>query len=153
MIKEGDKAPDFTLPGSDGKDHTLGEFRGKLLVLYFYPRDMTPGCTIEANNFNKHLDELKGMGAEVVGVSNDSVESHGKFAGKCKLDFLLLSDQKSKMIKDYDSYANKGIFGFGTVRNTYIIKDGTVIRAFGKVNAVAHINEVLDAVKELNQGK
>lgn len=144
MVKKGDKAPDFRLKGNDGRIHSLADFKGKYLVLYFYPRDMTPGCTIEANNFNKRLGELKRLKAEVVGVSNDSIEKHGKFATKCDLKFLLLSDESNKTMKAYGAYGSRGVFGIGTLRNTYVIKDAKVLQAFEKVNAMRHVDEVVE---------
>src|SRR5271170_1344459 len=113
MLSEGSKAPDFGLKGNDGKSHRLSDFRGKDVVLYFYPGDDTTGCTIEAKGFNESLDRFRKRGAEIIGVSKDSVESHRKFCGKYSLRFLLLSDPESKIIKMYDSYGNKGAFGFG----------------------------------------
>jgi len=148
MVKEGDKAIDFELDGSDGKRHTLAEFKGKYLVLYFYPKDNTPGCTIEANEFNKKLDEIRRLGAEVVGVSKDSIESHGRFKEKYDLNFLLLADPDSRIIKAYGAYGNRGIFGEGTLRNTYIIgKDGRIKRIFEKVSPKGHADEVIEFLK------
>lgn len=147
MVKEGEKAPDFRLMGSDGKEHTLGEFKGKYLVLYFYPRDDTPGCTTEAKEFNAALADFEKKGAKVVGVSKDSLESHGKFKKKYGLEFLLLSDPDSKTIKAYGSYGDRGIFGMGTLRNTFVIgKDGKVAKVFEKVSPKGHGTEVASCI-------
>ncbi len=148
MLKEGDKAPDFELDGSDGEKHRLKEFNGKYLVLYFYPKDDTPGCTIEANEFNKKLDDIRKLGAEVVGVSKDDLKSHGKFKEKYDLKFLLLSDTSSDMIKGYGAYGDRGIFGVGTLRNTYIIdKNGKVAKIYEKVKPKGHATEVIEFLK------
>ena len=149
MLSEGDMAPDFKLPGSDGKEHSLRELRSKYVVLYFYPKDNTPGCTIEANNFNKRLDEIRKLNAEVIGISKDDYKSHEKFMNKYELKFLLLSDTESKTIKDYGAYGDRGIFGVGTLRNTYLIgKDGRIIKIFEKVNPKGHADEIISAIKE-----
>ena len=153
MVKKGSKAPDFKLPGSDGKEHSLNDYSKKYLVLYFYPRDMTPGCTMEANAFNKSISNIRKLNAEVVGVSNDDLERHDRFSQKCDLDFVLLSDTKNKAIKAYGAYGDRGIFGKGTLRNTYIIKNGKVVAAFEKVNPTNHVNVVLKTLKELNANK
>ncbi len=148
MIEVGKSAPDFQLDGSDKKKHTLSEFRGRYVVLYFYPKDNTPGCTIEANEFNKHLPEIRKLGAEVVGVSKDDLKSHDKFIKKCELNFLLLSDPESKTIKEYGAYGDRGIFGMGTLRNTYLIgKDGKLLAKFEKVNPKGHAQEIIEALK------
>ncbi len=148
MVHEGEKAPDFELVGSDGKKHTLKEFEGKTLVLYFYPKDDTPGCTTEAKNFNKKLDEVRALGAEVIGVSKDNTKSHEKFCNKYSLNFLLLSDPDSSMIKSYGAYGDRGIFGMGTLRKTYIIdKNGKISKIFEKVKPDKHDMEVLDFLK------
>ena len=110
MAKER-KALDFRLPDQNGKMHSLKEFKGKSLVLYFYPRSMTPGCTIEAKQFSNRIKEFRALNAEVVGVSNDDVAKQQKFTEKCSLKILLLSDEKSKTIKDYGAYGNRGVFG------------------------------------------
>ncbi len=149
MLSEGDMAPDFKLPGSDGKEHSLSGLRGKYVVLYFYPKDNTPGCTIEANNFNKRFDEIRKLNAEVIGISKDDYKSHEKFINKYELKFLLLSDTESKTIKNYGAYGDRGIFGVGTLRNTYLIgKDGKIIRIFEKVNPKSHADEIISAIKE-----
>ncbi len=148
MLKEGDAAPDFELDGSDGAKHRLKDYRGKYLVLYFYPKDNTPGCTIEANEFNKKLEEIRKLNAEVIGVSKDDLKSHGKFMDKYGLKFLLLSDTDSKTIKDYGAYGDRGIFGMGTLRNTYIIgKDGKIAKIYEKVKPKGHASEVIEFLK------
>jgi thioredoxin-dependent peroxiredoxin len=147
MINVGDNAPDFSLKGIDGKNHKLSDFKGTNVVLYFYPRDDTPGCTIEAKGFNKSFGILKGLNAEVIGISNDPVESHKKFCNKYSLGILLLSDVNNKVIKMYDAYGDKGIFGKGTLRKTYIIdKDGKITKIFGKVRPLGHNKEVIEAL-------
>lgn len=147
-LNVGEVAPDFSLMGSDRRNHTLSEFKGKYLVLYFYPKDNTPGCTIEANEFNKHLGEIKQLGAEVVGVSKDDLDSHDKFKDKCSLKFLLLSDPDSKVIKAYGSYGSRGIFGVGTLRNTFVIgKDGRLAKIYEKVSPKGHAEEVVEFLK------
>jgi peroxiredoxin Q/BCP len=146
VIEEGKSAPNFVLKGSDGKMHSLKEFYGKNLVLYFYPKDDTPGCTMEAKSFNEYLDRIKEHAA-VVGVSKDNFDSHCKFSDKYGLRFLLLSDPESKTIKAYDSYGSRGIFGMGTLRRTFIIgKSGKVLKIFPKVSPIKHGKEVLDAL-------
>ncbi|MDE1874260.1 MAG: peroxiredoxin [Candidatus Micrarchaeota archaeon] len=148
MITIGSKAPGFELEGSDGKRHTLEEFKGGYLVLYFYPKDDTPGCTTEACGFRDAINEIRKAGAEVVGVSKDNLGSHGKFKEKYKLNFLLLSDPDSKTIKAYDSYGDRGIFGMGTLRKTYIIdKGGKVAKIYEKVKPDGHDREVLEFLK------
>ena len=149
-IKEGSKAPDFALPDANGKLHKLSEYKGKYLILYFYPRDNTPGCTIEAKEFNDALGTLKKAGAEVVGVSKDDQKSHTKFIDSCDLGFTLLSDPDSKTIKAYGSYGDRGIFGMGTLRKTYIIdKSGKIVKIFEKVKPFGHAKQVLAAIKEI----
>ncbi|MCL4374019.1 MAG: peroxiredoxin [Candidatus Marsarchaeota archaeon] len=148
MVKEGDKAIGFELDGSDGKKHTLGEFSGKYLVLYFYPKDNTPGCTIEANEFNKKVADIRKLGAEVVGISKDDLKSHAKFKDKYDLNFLLLSDPESRIIKAYGAYGNRGIFGYGTLRNTYIIgPSGKIVKIFEKVSPKGHADEVIQFIE------
>jgi thioredoxin-dependent peroxiredoxin len=150
MLNENEKAPDFSLMGSDGKKHTLRDFKGKNLVLYFYPKDDTTGCTIEAKCFNARMGEIRANDAVVVGVSSDDLESHDKFISKYDLDFLLLSDPKNETIKEYDSYGNKGAFGWGTIRNTFIIgKDGRILKIFKRVKAEGHDRQVLEFLRAM----
>jgi peroxiredoxin Q/BCP len=148
MVNEGEKAPDFLLVGSDGKKHAMKDFKGKYLVLYFYPKDDTPGCTTEAKDFNASRKEIKELGAEVVGISKDSPESHVKFCSKYSLDFILLSDPESSAIKAYGAYGDRGVFGKGTLRKTYIIdKNGIVVKVFPKVKPGGHDKEVIEFLK------
>jgi len=149
QIGEGDSAPKFNLKGSDGKMHSSDEFKGKYLVVYFYPKDNTPGCTAEACSFRDINDEIRKLGAEVIGISKDSVDSHNKFISKHQLNFLLLSDPDSKVIKEFGAYGNRGVFGFGTLRKTYIIdKTGKIVKIFEKIKPEEHAQKVLEYLKE-----
>ena len=152
MLEENSKAPEFELDGSDGRKHTISEFKGKYLILYFYPKDDTPGCTTEAKGFNSDIKKIRDMGAEVVGISKDDIKSHGKFCSKYGLSFLLLSDPDSKTIKAYGAYGDRGIFGVGTLRNTYIIgKDGRIAKAYTKVKPNGHSAEVIDFLSNVSK--
>ena len=145
-------APDFNLDGSDGKKHSLKEFSGRYLVVYFYPRDDTPGCTMEAKGFTSKLSVIRRFGADVVGISNDDIGSHVKFCSKYGLKVLLLSDPTSKTIKRYGAYGSRGIFGRGTLRKTFIVdRKGKIARIFPKVNPFGHETEIIAAIKELNK--
>lgn len=151
MLKEGDNAPAFSLMGSDGKRHELKDFRGRELVLYFYPKDNTPGCTLEAKCFNERMGDIKMTGAAVVGVSADDLESHGEFISKYNLGFLLLSDPGMVTIKDYEAYGNKGIFGMGIIRKTFIInKEGKIAKIFPRVRVNGHDKEVIEFLRSEN---
>lgn len=143
-MAEGSKAPDFSLKGTDGKNYKLSDFKGKNVVLYFYPKDNTTGCTLEAKAFNESLEKYRKLGVEIIGVSKDSIDSHKKFCDMYSLKFLLLSDPDSRVIKMYGAYGDKGAFGFGTIRTTYIIdKSGTIVKIFNRVHAQGHNEEVL----------
>jgi peroxiredoxin Q/BCP len=149
---EGKKAPAFSLEGNDGKKHSLEDYRGKTIVLYFYPKDDTPGCTKEACGFRDLGASLKKSGAVVLGVSKDSVESHNKFAGKYKLPFTLLSDPKTEVMKKYGAFGKKLMYGKnveGTIRSTVVISpQGEVIKHWSTVKkAEAHPEEVLSFLK------
>lgn len=147
MVKEGENAPDFELMGNDGKKHSLSEFKGRYLVIYFYPKDNTPGCTREACSFRDLMPEIEKK-AKVIGISKDPLESHNKFAGKYKLNFLLLSDPDSKVIKAYGAYGYRGAFGYGTLRKTYIIdKSGKVAKVIENVKPEEHAKIVLDFLR------
>lgn len=148
---EGEIAPDFTLAGSDGKEHSLKDYRGKKVILYFYPKDNTPGCTNEAIAFKENTENLSGLNAVVLGVSRDSLASHEKFINKFGLPFVLLSDAESQVCELYGVLKEKNMFGkksIGIERSTFVIdEEGKVIKEFRKVKVDGHINEVLEAVK------
>jgi peroxiredoxin Q/BCP len=146
---EGKSAPDFTLEGNDGKRHSLGDYKGKTVVLYFYPKDNTPGCTKEACGFRDLGTSLKKGGAVVLGVSKDSIDSHNKFAGNYKLPFTLLSDPKAEVMKKYGAFGKKMMYGKevqGTIRSTVVIgPKGDVIKHWPTVRkAEEHPQEVLE---------
>jgi len=144
----GDAAPDFTLPSGEGKDFSLKSFRGKKVVLYFYPKDDTPGCTKEACSFGENIARIRRKGAELIGVSADSPGSHKKFSGKYHLAFLLLSDESKKIIKAYGVWKEKSMYGkkyMGIERTTFIIDEqGAIAHIFSKVRVDGHTDEVLE---------
>jgi thioredoxin-dependent peroxiredoxin len=149
---EGQKAPAFSLEGNDGKKHSLEDYRGKTVVLYFYPRDDTPGCTKEACGFRDLGSSLKKSGAVVLGISKDSVESHNKFAAKYKLPFTLLSDPKTEVMKKYGAFGKKLMYGRtveGTIRSTVVIgPKGDVVKHWATVKkAEAHPEEIVNFLK------
>lgn len=151
---EGKKAPAFELPGAEGNKVALKDLVGKRnLVLYFYPRDMTPGCTTEACSFRDNMDAIRRLGAEIVGISGDSPESHQKFAAKHALNFPLLSDTGNKAGKLYGVYKKKSLYGrefMGYERTTFVIdRDGVIRRVFPKVKVSGHTAEVIAALKEI----
>lgn len=139
MLEVGTKAPEFTLPDQNGDMHTLAEYQGKKVILYFYPKDNTPGCTKQACGFGELYPEFLQKGAVVIGVSKDSVKSHENFAAKYDLPFTLLADPELTAIKAYDVWQEKKNYGkvsMGVVRTTYLInEDGIIERAFGNVKA------------------
>ncbi len=146
---EGKKAPAFTLEGSDGKKHKLKDYLGKTVILYFYPRDNTPGCTKEACGFRDIEQPLKELNAVVLGVSKDSLEAHAKFIDKFGLPFVLLSDPTTKMMAKYGAFGEKVLYGkksIGTIRSTVIIDPkGKVIKHWRKVpSAEKHPQKVLE---------
>jgi len=151
-LKVGDRAPDFTLPSSSGKNVRLSSLKGKQVVLYFYPRDDTPGCTIEACSFRDNLPKFAGLDAVVLGVSKDSLDSHAKFINKYSLNFTLLSDEAGIAHGLYDTWKEKVLYGkkyMGTERSTFIIgADGKIKRIFRKVNPQGHEAEVLAALND-----
>jgi len=153
MPNPGDEAPGFCLPDQDGNDVCLEEFRGQWVVLYFYPKDNTPGCTKEACAFTERLADFKGMDAVVLGVSKDSPESHRKFAGKHDLEFPLLSDTEHEAIELYGAWQPKKMMGrefMGSVRCTFIIDpEGKVAAVWPKVKVWGHADEVKARLAEL----
>lgn len=153
MLDIGTKAPDFLLPDENGQMHSLNEYRGKKVILYFYPKDNTPGCTKQACGFSELYPQFVEKDAVVLGVSKDSVASHKRFKEKYNLSFTLLSDPELTAIEAYDVWKEKKLYGkvsMGVVRTTYLIdEDGVIVRAFGKVKAAENPAQML---QELNEG-
>lgn len=150
MMQVGDKAPDFSLPDQDSRIVALKDLKGKTVVLYFYPKDNTPGCTQEACDFRDSLAKFKKRDIVVIGVSPDSVASHEKFAGKFELSFPLLSDDGRKLANAYGVYKEKNMYGkkvMGVERTTFIIgPDGTIQKIFPKVKVDGHIALILESL-------
>jgi peroxiredoxin Q/BCP len=150
-LKEGDKAPDFFLPASNGSTISLKSLAGKKVVLYFYPKDNTSGCTTEACSFRDSDAKLKKAGAVVLGVSADSIASHQKFAGKYSLPFPLLSDEGAKVATAYEAWGEKSLYGrkyMGMFRKTFLIDEkGRLAKIWPKVKPEGHAEEVLAAIK------
>jgi len=150
-LNEGDLAPDFTGVDQQGRTVKLSDYRGKKVVLYFYPKDNTPGCTAQACSLRDHYAELKQMGLEVIGVSTDSVASHQKFEQKYQLPFTLIADTDKQIVQAYGVYAPKKFMGksfLGTVRTTFIINEqGVIKKIIRKPNTARHAQEVMAAVR------
>lgn len=150
MLKVGDKAPDFNLPTGTGQHISLRELRGKKVVLYFYPKDNTPGCTKEACSFQENLPSLRRKGVVVLGVSADTPKAHAQFTKKYNLTFPLVSDEKKEMIKAYGVWKKKSTFGItfkGIERTTFIIdEEGTIQHIFPKVKVKGHVEEIRAAL-------
>ena len=150
MLEIGTKAPDFTLPDQDGNMVTLSSLQGQKVVLYFYPKDNTAGCTKQACNFGELFPQFREKGAVVLGVSKDSVASHKKFQEKYNLPFTLLSDTELKVIQAYDVWQEKNMYGkktMGVVRSTYLIDEkGVIVKAFGKVKAAENPQQMLEVL-------
>lgn len=150
MIDVGTKAPDFSLMDAEGKTWTLADFAGKTLVLYFYPKDDTPGCTIEACGFRDEFGGFAKRGVAVVGVSPDSQASHSKFRKKFDLPFILLSDPEKKILLAYGAYGEKTLYGGkvrGVIRSTFVIGgDGVVVKVFPKVTPAGHATKILEGL-------
>jgi thioredoxin-dependent peroxiredoxin len=146
-----EKAPVFNLHDQNGKQHSLEDYKGKYLVLYFYPKDDTPGCTKEACDFRDHIGGLRELGAEVLGVSSDDSSSHEQFAGKYGLNFPLLTDEGALIAKAYGAYGQKNMYGKiseGIIRKTFLIDpNGSIIKAWGKVSVEGHVEQVTAALK------
>jgi len=152
MIKENSKAPNFKLPSSNNKSFEINKSLGKYLVIYFYPRDNTPGCTNEAKDFSKLYKEFKKKNCEIVGISKDSIESHRKFISKYKIPFQLLSDEKIIALKKYGTWGEKSMYGkkfMGIKRTTVLINlKGKIIKIWNNVKVTDHAKEVLNFLKE-----
>ena len=144
------KAANFTLPSTNKKSFTLNESLGKYVVLYFYPKDDTSGCTIETNDFNKLLNKFKKLDCIIFGVSKDSLESHKKWSKKLKLKFDLLSDEKKISLKGYKVWAKKKFMGrefMGTIRSTFVIERSKIVKEWRNVKAIGHAKEVLNFIE------
>ena len=148
MLDVGIKAPDFTLPDKDGNNISLSDFIGKKIILYFYPKDNTPGCTKQACAFAANFEKFKEIDAVVIGISKDSTASHSKFAAKYNLPFILLSDTELVAIQAYDVWKEKKLYGkvnMGVVRTTYIIdENGTIEKVMPKVKPDTNAAEILE---------
>ena len=153
MIAEGQQAPDFTLPDQDGNQVKLSELRGQPVVLYFFPKADTPGCTTQACGIRDHRSDYEGTGARVVGVSPDTVTAQRKFADKYGLDFTLLADENHEVADLYDVWGEKKMYGktyMGVSRETFLIdSEGKVVKIFPKVSPKTHDEVVLEALSEL----
>jgi thioredoxin-dependent peroxiredoxin len=153
VLAVGQKAPDFAVAFASDDEITSESIKGKHKVIYFYPKDDTPGCTIEAKDFRDHIDSFKNAGAVIIGVSKDSVKSHDKFKEKFCLPFPLASDEGGTMCEDYGVWVEKSMYGkayMGIERTTFLIdKNGIIRNIWRKVNVEGHVKEVLEAVRKL----
>ncbi|WP_411169150.1 thioredoxin-dependent thiol peroxidase [Clostridium sp. MB05] len=147
----GKLAPNFTLMGSDGKEHKLSDYRGKKVIVYFYPKDNTPGCSTEACDFRDNITEISDLNAIVLGISKDNLNSHNKFIEKFNLPFVLLSDEEKVVCQLYDVIKEKNMYGkkvLGIERSTFIIdENGILINEFRKVKVKGHVDALLEFIK------
>lgn len=147
MLEVGNKAPSFTLMGDDGKEYSLDDYRGKKVLLYFYPKDNTPGCTKEACSLRDWNDEIIKRGVTVMGVSKDTIQSHNKFREKHNLNFILLSDPEKSVHMAYDAWGEKKLYGkvsLGTIRKTFLIDEsGNIEKIWNKVAVATHGEDVV----------
>lgn len=150
-MKIGELAPDFTLMGSDNKKHSLKDYKGKKIILYFYPKDNTPGCTTEACDFRDNINHFNDLNAVIIGISKDNLNSHNKFIEKFNLPFVLLSDEDKSVCALYDVIKEKNMFGkkvLGIERSTFIIDEqGILINEYRKVKVKGHIEEIINSLK------
>jgi peroxiredoxin Q/BCP len=153
MLEVGDKAPAFTLADQDGKEHSLADYLGKWVLIYFYPKDMTPGCTMQACGVRDAKPDFEKLDAVVLGVSKDSESSHKKFEDKHDLNFTLLSDESTDMIQAYGAWKEKSMFGkkyMGIQRMSYLINpDGEVAKVYEKAKTASHAEDVLKDLEKL----
>ena len=154
-LKINSKAPVFGLPSTSKEDYLLNNSTGKYVVIYFYPKDDTPGCTVEANDFNKLLSKFNKLDCEIYGVSKDNIKSHDKFREKYKIKFDLLSDEETKIHKKYNVWGKKKFMGrefLGTIRTTFLIdKKGKILKTWENVKVKDHAKEVLETLKNLSK--
>ena len=155
MIKINSKAPNIILPSTSKDKYSLKDSFGKYIIIYFYPKDDTPGCTIETNDFNKMLSKFKKLDCEIYGISKDSLKSHNKFREKYKIKFDLLSDEDLKVLKKYKVWGKKKFMGreyMGINRTTFLIdKKGKIIKIWDNVKVKDHAKEVLDTLKNISK--
>jgi peroxiredoxin Q/BCP len=151
------KFPAFSLPGSDGKTWSLKDLKGRPFVMYFYPKDATPGCTVEACDFRDHQPDFGKAGVPVFGVSPDPLTSHAKFIAKQKLNFVLLADEQHALAEKLGVWGEKSMYGkkfMGIIRSTFLVDaDGAIVQEWRKVSVDGHVAEVLEAVKGLGKTK
>ena len=151
MLQEGDIAPAFTGKNQNGKDVSLADFKGKKVILYFYPKDNTPGCTAESCNLRDNYSDLNTKGYEVIGVSPDSEKSHQNFISKHELPFTLIADTEKEILKAYDAWGLKKNYGKeyeGVLRTTYVIdEEGKIEKVFKKVNTKEHTEQILQSME------
>ena len=146
------EAPDFTLSDVSGNSHSLADYKGKWVILYFYPKDDTPGCTTEACSLRDARDILAAMGAEIIGVSKDDASSHEKFKAKYSLNFTLLTDSEAKVIELYGAWGKKMYGREGILRKTFIINpQGKAVKVYGRVTPMGHGEQVIDELKKLQE--
>jgi len=155
MLKNNTKAPNFKLPSTDKSNYQLKDSLGKYVVIYFYPKDDTPGCTIETNDFNKLLSKFKRLNCEIFGISKDNLRSHDKFREKFKVKFDLLSDEETKVLKKYKVWCKKKFMGreyMGINRSTFLINPkGKIVKIWENVNVKGHAMEVLEILKNISK--
>ncbi len=153
MIKENTKAPIFKLPSTNKKEYSLKDSIGNYVIIYFYPKDDTPGCTIETNDFNKLLPKFKKLNCEILGISKDNLNSHEKFKNKYKIKFDLLADEEKKVLKKYKVWGKKKFMGrefMGIIRSTYLIdKKGKILKVWDNVKVKDHAKEVLKTLQNI----
>ena len=154
-LKINSSAPNFTSPSTSQKNYSLKDSLGKYVVLYFYPKDNTPGCTTETNDFNKLLTSFKKLNCEVYGISKDSLESHDKFRDKYKIKFDLIADEELKLLKKYKVWGKKKFMGrefMGTIRSTYLIDTkGKILKIWDNVKVKDHAKDVLETLKNITK--
>ena len=157
MIKENTKAPIFKLPSTNKKEYSLKDSIGNYVIIYFYPKDDTPGCTIETNDFNKLLPKFKKLNCEILGISKDNLKSPNKFRDKYKIKFDLLADEELKVLKKYKVWGMKKFMGrefMGIIRSTYLIdKKGKIIKIWSNVKVKDHAKEVLETLQNIVKNK